>query len=472
MKKICCFVLLVIIAVSVFPQGKNVKKERKAKYIFYFIGDGMGINHVIGTEMYLAELEGQVGVRPLSFTQFPVVNFATTYSRYNSVTCSAAAGTALATGEKTKNGTIGMDSLQQVSIYSVAAKAKKAGMKVGITTTVGVNHATPAAFYAHRPNRNMYYEIGTDLPKSGFDFYAGSGILTSVSIKNPELPNLLTIFRDSGYVIARGLVDFKNKVTNARKVILIQEEGCDSSRLPYAIDRLPTDLTLSQITGNAIEFLNRNNKKGFFLMIEGGLIDWACHQNDVGTVFREVVDFSDAIEQAYRFYMKHPDETLIVVTADHETGGMSLGTGRYALNLSALQHQSCSKEVLSLKINRLRSEKPEATWEDVRNLLSEEMGFWTKIELDMIYENRLKAVYQRSFGTKKNETVKSLYAEDELLAATAISILDEIAMISWGFGGHSAGAVPVYAIGVGAGLFTGSLDNIDIPKKIIEAGGY
>lgn len=127
--------------------------------------------------MYRAEIQkGRIGVEPLLFTRFPVGTMATTFSATNSVTDSSAAGTALSTGEKTYNGAIGMDD-QKNPLQTVAEKAKKAGKKVGVTTSVSVDHATPAAFYAHQPDRNMYYEIATDLPKAGFDFYAGAGFL-------------------------------------------------------------------------------------------------------------------------------------------------------------------------------------------------------------------------------------------------------------------------------------------------------
>ena len=176
--------------------------------MFYFIGDGMGVNQVNGTEMYLAEKEGRIGLKPLNFTQFPVTNFATTYSKYNSVTCSAAAGTALATGTKTKNGTIGMDSLRRDPLYSVAVQAKKAGKKVGITTSVSVDHATPAAFYAHQPDRNMYYEIATDLPKTGFDLYAGGGFLQPTNKKDSTAALIYDILRDSGNMLIRWKEEF------------------------------------------------------------------------------------------------------------------------------------------------------------------------------------------------------------------------------------------------------------------------
>ena len=439
----------------------------------YFIGDGMGVNQVNGTEMYLAEKEGRIGLKPLNFTQFPVVNFATTYSKYNSVTCSAAAGTALATGTKTKNGTIGMDSLHQAPLYSVAVKAKEAGKKVGITSSVSVDHATPAAFYAHQPNRSMYYEIGTDLPKTGFDFYAGAGFLQPKSKKDTAAPELYGLIEGAGYKIIRGNEAFEKQYTEAVKAVLIQKEGAEKGCLPYAIDRKEGDLTLAQITENAIRFLTKEENDGFFLMVEGGKIDWACHGNDAATVFTEVIDMAEAVEKALDFYKQHPDETLIVITADHETGGIALGTGKYALNLQALQYQKLSKEELTRKIQELRTAKGnKVSWEDVRGVLSENLGFWKEVKLSDKQETRLKEIYKRSFGKNGVKLEKNLYAENELLAAEAIEIMDSIALVGWTSGGHSAGVVPVFAIGAGSHLFSGKLDNTDIPRKIAEAAGY
>ena len=466
--------LLSVLAVVLFllPQCQCGPKEKKAKYVFYFIGDGMGVNQVNGTEMYLAEKEGRIGIKPLHFTQFPVVNFATTYSKYNSVTCSAAAGTALASGTKTKNGTIGMDSLHQAPLYSVATKAKEAGKKVGITTSVSVDHATPAVFYAHRPDRGMSYEIGTDLPKAGFDFYAGAGFVQP-NKKDSTAINLYELFDKEGYTVIRGMEEYKAKAGDAGKLIFIQQEGSDNFSLPYAIDRSGNDLTLAQITENAIEFLTRNNDNGFFLMVEGGKIDWACHGNDAATAFREVVDMDEAVQKALDFYNQHPDETLIVITADHETGGIVLGTGKYALNLQALQYQKVSKDKLTAKLHQLREEKGnKVSWEDVKSVLTENLGFWNQVPLSVAQEARLKEVYKNTFGSKNAKPEKNLYSENEQLAGEAIRILDGIAMVGWTSGSHSAGVVPVYAIGAGAQLFSGKLDNTDIPKRIAQAAGY
>ena len=386
------------------------------------------------------------------FTQYPVATVATTFSAKNSVTDSAAAGTALATGKKTYNGAISVGE-DKNAIQTVAEKAKKAGKKVGVTTSVSVDHATPAAFYAHQPDRNMNYEIALDLPKANFDFYAGGGFLKpTTTYDKKEAPSIFPIFEEAGYTVARGYNDYKAKAEKAEKMILIQEEGANPSCLPYAIDRKENDLTLAQITESAIDFLTKGNNKGFFLMVEGGKIDWACHANDAATVFNEVKDMDNAIKVAYEFYKKHPKETLIVITADHETGGIVLGTGKYALNLKALQYQKHSADGLSQRISELRKSKGnKVTWEQEKTLRDE---------------------FEKSFVKNKVVFAESMYSKSEPMAARAKEVMDEIAMIGWVSGGHSAGYVPVFAIGAGSQLFGEKIDNTEIPKRIAKAAGY
>ena len=460
MKKLIYTLLLVLMTVTAHGQ---------AKYVFYFIGDGMGVNQVNGTEMYQAEFQkGIIGVEPLLFTQFPVGTMATTFSATNSVTDSAAAGTALATGEKTYNHAISVD-VDKNPLQTVAEKAKKAGKKVGVTTSVSVDHATPASFYAHQPDRDMYYEIALDLPKANFDFYAGGGFLKpNTTFDKKEAPSIFPIFEQAGYTVARGYQDYKDKAAKADKMILIQREGANPSCLPYALDRKEGDLTLAQITESAIDFLTKGKDKGFFLMVEGGKIDWACHANDAATVFNEVKDMDDAIKVAYEFYKKHPKETLIVVTADHETGGLVLGTGRYALNLKALQYQKNSTDVLSQRISDLRKAKGnKVTWEDMKALLAEEMGFWKQLPLSWSQERKLRDEFEKSFVF-----AESMYSKSEPMAACAKEVMNEMAMVGWVSGGHSAGFVPVFAVGAGSHLFGGKIDNTEIPKRIAKAAGY
>ena len=459
-------VLLVIFLVStVWAQ--------QAKYVFYFIGDGMGVNQVNGAEMYLAEQEGRIGVKPLLFTTFPAGTMATTFSATNSVTDSSAAGTALATGERTYNGAVSMDDDKNV-LSTVAERAKKAGRKVGIATSVSVDHATPAAFYAHQPNRSRYYEIALDLPKAGFDFYAGSGFLKpTTTADTKEAPNVFPILEEAGYNIARGLDESKEKAADAKKMILIQKEGAEPSCLPYAIDHEEGDLTLPEITESAVSFLSKGNKKGFFLMVEGGKIDWACHSNDPVTVFEEVIDLDNAVRVAYEFYKKHPKETLIVVTADHETGGMGLGIGKYELHLKSLLNQKQSQDLLSKAITDLRKDKAgKASWNEIKDLLTEKMGFWKELPLTWEQEKMLRDEYEQSFVKNKVVFEESLYARTEPLAAAARKVMSQIAMVGWTSSSHTAGYVPVFAIGAGADLFTGKMDNTEIPKRIAKAAGY
>ncbi|MGI6814758.1 alkaline phosphatase [Bacteroides sp. KG123] len=462
--------LMYVLLFALLTSGMTYAQQ--AKYVFYFIGDGMGVNQVNGTEMYLAEQEGRIGIKPLLFTTFPVAGMATTFSATNSVTDSSAAGTALSTGEKTYNGAIGMDDNKNV-LQTVAEKAKKAGRKVGVTTSVSVDHATPAAFYAHQPNRSMYYEIALDLPKAGFDFYAGGGFLKpTTTADKKEAPSIFPIFEENGYTIARGLDEYKSKAAKADKMILIQKEGAEPSCLPYAIDRKEGDLTLAEITESAISFLTKGKDKGFFLMVEGGKIDWACHSNDPATTFNEVVDMDNAVRVAYEFYKKHPKETLIVITADHETGGLGLGTAKYELQLKSLVNQKESQEVLSRSITDLRKMNRPVSWEEVKSLLTEKMGFWKELPLTWEQEKMLRDEYEESFVKKHVVFEQSLYSKTEPLAAAARKVMSRIAMVGWTSGNHTAGYVPVYAIGAGSNLFMGKMDNTEIPKRIAKAAGY
>lgn len=449
---------------------------QEAKYVFYFIGDGMGVNQVLGTELYRGELEGKIGIVPLSFTQFPYSTVATTFSATNKVTDSAAAGTALATGKKTKNGAIGMLKDLSTPVNSVAVWAKESGMRVGIATSVSVDHATPAAFYAHEAGRGSYYEIGKDLYEAGFDFYAGSDFLDPTNNGEAGAEDLYSLAQKNGYVIARGYKDYLKKCKKADKMILFQTEKAseaDRTAIPYAIDRKKDDLTLQEITRSAINFLTKKEDKGFFLMVEGGKIDWACHSNDAATAFHEVMDFDNAIKVAYEFYSQHPDETLIVITADHETGGFVLGTGEYDLNLQALKNQKVSENGFTRIVNRLRAKtNNQVSWEQIQLALKDNFGFWDTVALSEKQENRLKKVYEKSLKNQQMKMEKSEYAQDEPIAAEAKRILDEIAMTGWTSGGHSAGYVPVFAIGAGADLFQGRIDNTEIPGKIAKAAGY
>ena len=443
------------------------------KYVFYFIGDGMGLNQVVATQYYLRSCEDELGITPLCFAQFPYTGIATSYSASSDVTDSAAGGTALATGHKTYNGAIGVDA-GAAPVTSIAERAYRHGAKVGVATSVTINHATPASFYAHQKSRNDYYEIGTQLATSGFEFFAGGDFAEKTNPDDKNAPHLYNITREAGYAIVRGY-DAYEALEGQDKVMLIQKEDMVENTIPYAIDSREGDLTLTQITTAAIDHLyDSKHKEGFFLMVEGGKIDYACHANDAAAALNEVVDFDKAIRVAYEFYLQHPKETLIIITADHETGGFTLGNGSYALNFKALQSQQVSQPGFSRIVNRMRHEsKDNVTWEQMKEALKTHFGFWDTITLSERDEKALRSEYEHSFqGDKNVKMTESLYYRDEPIAALAVRILNRIAMASWPVGSHTAAYVPVFAIGNGAEHFTGQMNNTDIPKRIAEVAEY
>ena len=465
MKKLFVAMMLVMAVCQINAQ--------QAKYVFYFIGDGMGLNQVNTTEMYLAEVEGRIGIKPLLFPSFPVASYANSHSASNSITDSAAGGTALATGTKTYNNAMGVDANKN-PVESLAEKAKKAGKRVGITTSVSIDHATPGSQYAHEEHRSMYYEVASWLPKSNFDFFAGSGFLRlDKTYGGKDAPNLFPIFEEAGYTLARGVNDYKAKRNGAKKMILMEKENADQASLRYAIDRQPGDLTLAEITESAIDFLMKEDaKKGFYLMIEGGKIDWASHANDAATMVHELEDMDNAVKVAYEFYKKHPKETLIVITADHETGGLSMGrsSGGYTLNLKALSYQKQSIDVLSRYITDLRKEG-KTTWEDVKALLGEKMGFWKELTITWEQEKQLRDCFEETFTRNRTKFDENMYSRTKQLATVAKNVMAEQAHLLWSSGSHTAAYVPVYAVGAGAQEFVGHMDNTEIIRKVAKVSG-
>jgi len=283
------------------------------KYIFLFIGDGFGV----GTLTY-SEITAKEKGDTLCFSQFPVTGFITTHSENRLVTCSSAAATALASGEKTKNGMLNVSPDKTRILTPISKTLHHKGYAVGIATSVSIDHATPAGFYANATNRNDYYDIAKQMPVSRFEFFAGAGLLKS---EPKDSVSIFTLLRESDYIVSTNISDCLS--SKSFKNVLIQPQGKDVKQFPYSIKKSKDDFTLAQITQLGIEKLSAQNKP-FFFMIEGGLIDWANHYNLAKEVYGEVKEFSDAIKVALAFYAQHPTETLIIVTADHETGGSAI----------------------------------------------------------------------------------------------------------------------------------------------------
>ena len=300
-----------------------------AKYVFLFIGDGMGLSHVAAAEVFLAASSDRIGNNALSFTKFAAQGFVSTFSANSYITCSAAAGTALSAGYKTNNGMICMGPQGQ-KYKSITYTLKDAGYKIGIATSVSIDHATPAVFYAVEESRDNYYAIARQLAPSGFGFFAGSGFLQPSGMGGND-ESVFAQIEKYGYAVVRTPAELKS-ASASQKIILLQEESRSQNALTPAVDRTGNDgWTLVDFTRAGIDRLDGSN--GFFFMVEGGRIDWAAHANDIAGVVHEVIDLSNAVEIAVEFYKKRPDETLIVVTADHATGGLTLGSGNIPYGL-------------------------------------------------------------------------------------------------------------------------------------------
>jgi len=305
------------------------------KYIFLFIGDGFGTGALTYSEITAKE-KGDT----LCFSQFPVTGFITTHSADKLVTCSSAAVTALATGEKTKNGMLNVSADSKRILTPISKTLHQKGYAVGIATSVSIDHATPAGFYANANSRSDYYDIAKQLTTSGFEFFAGAGFLKP---SPKDSISVFTLLKENNYVVSTSLQEcYESK---SLKNILIQSQNKNAKQLPYAIRNNNSDFTLAQFTKLGIEKLSAQNKP-FFFMVEGGLIDWAAHSNLAKELYGEVKSFSDAINTALTFYKQHPAETLIVVTADHETGGVQIMNN--GLQFTSMDHTGALVPVFAI----------------------------------------------------------------------------------------------------------------------------
>ena len=275
------------------------------KNIIFLIGDGMGLAHIY------AGLTANGG--DLYLKNFKNVGFATTFAANKFVTGSAASGTALASGSKTNYRAIGVDPEGKV-LNNIREKAQEMGKATGVISTSSVTHATPASFVGHQLLRSMEEEIAADFVKSGIDVFIGGGL--NFFTKRKDGKDLLPALESKGYTIAK-TIDEVAKVKEGKLAGLVAPNGTER--------RSKRGNVLEVATKTALDILD-NDPDGFFLMIEGSQIDWAGHANDTPWVVEEMLDFDKTIGIALEFAANN-EETLVVVTADHETGGLTIEGG-------------------------------------------------------------------------------------------------------------------------------------------------
>ena len=434
--------------VSVAPEAAaeiTPALQPQLRYIFLFIGDGMGYAHVQATEDALAADARE----PLCFTSFPVQGSVKTNNVDGEVTDSAAAATAISTGQKTTNGYLGMDP-QKNRIETIAETLRNQGRKIGILTTVSLDHATPAGFYAHVDSRRSYSMITDDLFASGFDFFAGGGFHST-----PDAPAYAS---ENGYTMIHSFEEAP--VSTAGKLILSSSLIFGDYGVLPAIDGGARDLWLKKATDLAISRIT--SPVGFFMMVEGGRIDYFSHYNDAASMVGEVIDFDAAIQSALVFYTAHPQETLILVTADHETGNTSLAEGdRVALLRQTISSDLCDDTLVA---QCLADKTP---FEEALPLFSSAFGL-----NNLTYEEAaaLKEAYARTLAENApGNTGDEEYGVYEPITTACIDLVAARAGFTFGSGGHTGRDVPIYAIGIGSEFFSGSYENTNLHDAILQA---
>lgn len=474
-RAVVVFVAAVLLCASALPAAADTPK-----YVFLFIGDGMGLAQVHAADRYLAQRDGDLLAPPrLQMLRMSVHGHSTTHSRNSAVTDSAAAGTALATGRKTANGAIAGDPDTDEHFESIATAAKRHGMKVGILSSVSIDHATPAVFYAHQPRRSMAYEIGLDLVKSGFDFFGG-GTLSSPGGGDPGKPDLRDMLREKGYTFAAGRADLE-ALTPEDLPVLATATVLEGAALPYEMDRPESEPSLADFTAAAIRALD--NPDGFFIMVEGGRIDWACHANDAAATIHDTIAFDKAVGLALDFLRDRPDDTLVIVTADHETGGMTFGAAGYGINLSVLDAQSASHLAFVERLKAYGAAKPERpSLDDFLPAIREVYGLYVPTDADADAADKalhltpydvaqLEEAFAVTIGAREieRERVARYYSSPSTALPAALNqMISRKAGIGWTTFSHTGLPVPVFAEGAGQERFDGYYDNTDIAIRLRE----
>lgn len=299
-------VAFILTGCSVKEVSKIEIQKPAVKNIILFIGDGMGT-----AQVYAAM---SVSKNPLVLESFPYAGFSKTWSANNYITDSGAGATAIACGVKTKNGMIGTTP-DSAAVTSITEIVHKKGLATGVLSTCQITHATPAAFVAHNDGRSHYEDIANDFLNGSVDVFIGGG---EDYFRNRKDGKDLTVkLYEMGYDVVYNLEDLKNSGSLKLAGLLAKKDMPKASEGRAGM--------LAEMTKKAIETLSHDDD-GFFLMVEGSMIDWGGHARNFDYIVSEVIDMDEAVGVAREFAEKN-GETLIVITADHETGGMYLSGG-------------------------------------------------------------------------------------------------------------------------------------------------
>ena len=479
-------------ATTTTPVTTTAQNVTAPKYVFLFIGDGMSYPQIQSTADYLGALEDEDyfmaqpslddnqgaildGPSYLNFMNFDVAGSAVTYDSNSFAPDSASTATSIATGYKTYSGSINVDETGSIAYETISEKLhEQKGYSVGVISSVNLNHATPAAFYAHQASRSSYYEIGLELIESGFEYFAGGGLLSPKG--DGTQTDLYNLAERAGYDVVTTQAEAEAVTAADGKVILIDEHLADSDAMAYELDRTDDMWALADYVEKGIEVLSED-PDGFFMMCEGGKIDWACHANDAASTIHDTIALADAVQVAIDFAAEHPDETLILVTGDHETGGMTIGFAGtdYDTYLTLLENQTISFAKFDSDFVSAYKEKKtpfEYVLWDIEQLfgLKTEGEEGDKLVLTDYELELLRAAYEKSInGTQTSEYDQEelvLYGTYEPLSVTITHIINNKSGISFTSYSHTGLPVAVLAQGVNAEQFGGYYDNTEIYDKL------
>ena len=498
-KMVCCLLALVLVLAAAAGSVTAKADGAAPKYVFLFIGDGMSYPQFQAAADYLGALSDSDyasslpsvsyadrngttldGPVKLNFMNFDVSGSAVTYDSCSFAPDSASTATSIATGYKTYSGMINVDISGSVAYETIAEKLhSQKGWKIGVISSVNLNHATPAAFYAHNASRNNYYEIGEELIASGFEYFAGGG-LKKVTGNDKDKENLYDLAEAAGYTVTFTQEEAAAITADDEKVILIDEHLADSDAMDYEMDRESENWALKDYVAKGIEVLD--NDTGFFMMCEGGKIDWACHANDAGATVTDTIALAEAVQVAIDFAEEHPDETLILVTGDHETGGLSIGYAGtdYDTYMDVLANQKISFQqfdeqyVNSYKENGTTFEEAMADVEELFGLKLEgeedDRLVLTEYETERL-KNAFELVTSDYSASEYTQEQSILYGGYNPFSVTVTHILNNKAGVDFTSYSHTGLPVAVFAQGVGSDSFGGYYDNTEIYSKMAALTG-
>ena len=504
-KKAVGFLLVLIFMVSM-PAATlaQVPNTTTPRYIFWIMGDGMSLDLITAASFYRGnKVYGPDEIRgyTFNFMDFPVVGLQATWNAQHFITESAAAATAMFTGVKTNHGWMNIDPDYNPLTSIATMLQQQHGFQIGLVADVNMNHATQGALYAYSSDRADTFGIAMRALETGFNFFGGSWRPPA------RAEEIIEMFREQGYTVVYTKDEILALDNTVGLVHAINPEQAVHPReafmsMPFRLDRTEDCLSIADFMQVAINTMM--NDTGFFIMAETGRMDWAGHDNDLVPMIHEVFELADMIQVAIDFYRQHPEDTLIIVTADHDAGGLTVGRQREtALSSHELYMHLLSNQIVSqanfrfILEDQLFFTDEEPTFEGALELIERYIGLVAPTSsnadnvdpLLLLTEEELAGlrhaydVHLRILNDAAEEglgggvTSSRFWTTEERLrwgtfgspiGIEAVTILAYKAGFTWSTFEHTGAPVPVFAMGAGAEAFGGFSHNTDMFFRLAD----